>query len=671
MLGDLSFLVVPMNAASQLVGTLDKQDNDINSPSYQCQDYTKQISQWRRLKAIATGSWLKYGREGKIDVSEETKEYLPRYSAEDLSIYCDRLNLTPFEDKFRQVLEELNALMFSGGIEYKDLPLELYHNEELTQQSGIAPYWDDIDGHGLSGDLFLYGVMECALRDGHTFLFVDYTARQAAKNLAEYNQFERRPYWVHIDPRDVVNWRVEDEAGRDRLLQVTIREQFLEKDGEFGEKFTTRYRVYRLEGDDKGVVFVGWVLYETLNPYDALTPGSGYSSSPESKTNTAYQKVVELDRGILYLPYIPLYPIYATKPEKWGVTHPPLCAIAELNLQQYRDSSDYNYRHHLCNIDMLELVSDQGMSPPETIQIAPGRTLPFGFRARWVSPDPTTLNVTRQKIRDTEEKIAFMQADYLKKPVERQTAFTTSVQLGSLDSKLEMSASFFCLSMRSPLKATANYLGYEQGGYLVVNPDVAKSQTADPQMADFYKRLRDEGFISDQTLRNILKDMGTFPEWYSIEKEQEQIAFEQSQIVTGIAPFAPDAALMKSLADLALKDIIDKRTLLLILQAAGSLPPEVTVDDVILRSGEEIALAAIGSFGLAPADPNKPPGSIDLDPNRLLTALTALEKMGSPLAEDVKATLNQYLIGSATEIGRRKASPKSDRMAKIDQGGTE
>lgn len=652
-------LMPAMNYASTLIDTTFQPGGDKNLPSYKCQDYQKQIAVWQRLKAISEASWLEYDSDGRIKDTQATRQYLSKFTAEDDATYRDRLNLTPFEDKFKQVLQELNALMFSGGVEKVNLPFELYHSQEETDSLGISPYWDNIDGHGLSGDLFLYAVCEDALRDGHTFIFVDYTPLPPARTLAEYKLIERRPYWVHVDAADVVNWRVVEDAGRDRLVRVTICEHSLEPDGEYGEKNVTRYRVYRLEQSEQGAFYVEWVLYEQFDPFSA-------NGSTAPSNNAAYQKTVEVDRGQLLLPFIPLYPVYAVKPIKWGVTKPPLCAIAELNLQHYRDSSDYNYKHHLCNVDMLELVSDQGMSPPEAIEIAPGRTLPYGFRGRWVSPDPTTLNVTRQKIRDTEEKIAFIQADYLKKPVERQTAFTTSVQLGSLDSKLEMSASFFCLSMSNVLRATANYLGYEQGGYLVVNPDVAKTQTADPQMVQLYKNLRDDGFISDLSLRNIYKEIGTFPEWYSMEKEQEQIAAETQQMALQPKPFTPDAALMKSISELALKDIVDKRTALLILQAAGSLPPDVTVDDVILRSGEEIALTAIGSFGVAPADPNKPAG-VDLDPNRLLTAYTVLTRAGSPVAEELKQTLNKYLLTSATEIGRRHGSPKTDPTTKEAQ----
>ena len=632
-----------MNVEAEVKKQLGIERGDKNSPAYECADYILQCSTWERLQAIETASWLQYGHDGKVISTQEARSYLQPFTGEDNGSYELRLNLSVYEYKFQEALQELTALVFSAGVEKVDMPFELYHSQEETKSSGLVPYWDDIDGKGTSGDMFLYQLVYDGMRDGHTFVFVDYTSLPPGLTLAEYNAIARRPYWVQIDSRDVINWKVETINSRTMLTRVTVREKTCELDGLFGEKEITQYRVYRLEADEQGT-YVSWQLYHQ----DLDIPAAARS-------------LPVVDEGVLRLEDIPLYPIYIGKPERWGVSKPPLVAIAELNLQHYRDRSDYNYTHHLCNVTMLEMISDTGAPPPEQLIVAPGRILPSGYRARWVSPDAQSLNITRQKIRDCEESISFLRADYLKKPLPDQTAFATSVQLSAVDSKLEISAQFLCQSLKSVLEETAEYMGVPSAGYILVNPEVRKVQSPSAEMNAFYKNLQVDGMISLMTLRNIYKDMGVFPEWYSADLEEQQLLVESTMANQQTQMFSPNPDLFKAVSEAALKDMIDKRTALMILQSAGALPPDVTVDDILLRSGEDIALQAIGTFGVAPADPNAPSGGVALDPNRILTAYTALQKMGSPVAEELKQSLNQYLVQSANEIGKRHGTPKTDK----------
>lgn len=619
-------------------------------PSYKNLSYRAQAPVWKRLKAIACGSWIKYNENGVVKRTKEAEKYLIRFEGEENEDYENRLAQTPFDDKFGQTLEEFTTLSFSGGVEKMQMPFALWHTPEETEASGFAPLWENIDGHHTNGDLFLFARFKEALRDGHTFIFVDYANVQPATTLAEYREAadQRRPYWIAVEAANVPNWRTVKINGHETLVQATVKECAIaaDPDSDFGEIEVEQYRTFRLFEDEQGKRFVSYQLFQ-------LKVDKRFEDIPKEIQEQMHQFAPEgnaefeiIDEGEISIAEIPLYMIHTGNFIKFGESQPSLKALAELNLLLYNDTSDYNYKHHLCNVDVLALDNPNGQVI-DKIVISAGRTLdlPAGVRASWLSPSPATLSFSRQKIIDLETQIGFLKADYLRKPSDRQTAFTTSAQLATLDSKLELACRNFCDCLKHVLQATAEFMNESFSGYILLNPQVNQRQ-GDPNLYQFFRQLKSEGDISTRTYRNLLKDYSLLPEWYSVAKEDELMAEETAIATSGKAPFNPQPDLMKQVADLALKDILDKRTALEILDMAGCLPMGVTVDMVLERSGDTINLEVIGSYLSQPADESAIQGigkSLPIDPNRLLTAYSKLAAVGSPDAAMLKEALIKYI----------------------------
>ncbi len=620
-------------------------------PSYENYDYRRQAPIWKRLKAVATGSWIQYSDDGTVKITKEAEKYLIRFEGEEDDDYEDRLAQTPFDDKFGQTLEEFTTLSFNGGVEKLQMPFALWHSQEETEATGFKPLWENIDGHHTHGDLFLFERFKEALRDGHTFIFVDYANTQPAANLAEYRESadERRPYWIAVEAINVPNWRTVKINGRETLVQATVKECAIAADpnSDFGEIEVEQYRVFRLFEGDNGERFVGYQLFEIKG--DKRLENLPKEVREQMATISDMRDIKDfevIDEGEISIAEIPLYMIHVGNFIKFGVSKPNFKAIAELNLLLYNDSSDYNYKHHLCNVDVLKVLNPNGQTL-DPIVISPGRTLnlPAGVDANWLAPSPATLSFSRQKIIDIEALIGFLKADYLRKPSDRETAFTTTTKLGNHDSKLKLACRNFCNSIKHVLEATAGFLSEPFSGYILLDPQINQRQ-GDPNTWQFFRQLRTEGDISQHTYRNLLKDYSLLPEWYSAAKEAEFIAEETAIANSGKAPFSPNPDLMKQVGDLALKDIFDKRTALEILDQAGSLPMGVTVDMVLERSGDTINLEVIGSYLSQPASEDAAQGiggSIPIDGNRLLTAYSKLAAIGSPDAPMLKAALMKYL----------------------------
>jgi len=217
------------------------------------------------------------------------------------------------------------------------------------------------------------------------------------------------------------------------------------------------------------------------------------------------------------------------------------------------------------------------------------------------------------------------------------------------------------------LEATGQFLDDGFAGYILLNPQINQRQ-GDPNLFQVFRQLQGDGMISSHTFRNLLKEYSLLPEWYSEAMENQFMAEEAAQASAGRAPFSPNPDLMKAVVDLALKDLLDKKTAIEILYTAGTLPPDVTVEDVLERSGDTINLQLVGTYLSQPMDESAAQGiggAIPIDPNRLMTAYSKLASVGSPDATMLKQALMKYLDSPKNwQPAVSKAKPTYDTILK-------
>jgi hypothetical protein len=82
------------------------------------------------------------------------------------------------------------------------------------------------------------------------------------------------------------------------------------------------------------------------------------------------------------------------------------------------------------------------------------------------------------------------------------------------------------------------------------------------------------------------------------------------------------------------------------LGTAGNLPVDVTIEDVLERSGDTVNIQMVGTYLSQPMSEDAADGigaSLPIDPNRLMTAYSKLASVGSPDAEILKQALMKYL----------------------------
>ena len=134
-----------------------------------------------------------------------------RYVKEPESAYLERLRRAAYYNYCAPIVDLYNAHLFRQG------PVR------ITDETALVEFFENVDGFGTSMDAFMKEAECLAQVFGKMHVVVDQpAARREPQSAAEAERLGLRPYLVKLDPRDLVNWQL-DEAGE--LVWARIRER--------------------------------------------------------------------------------------------------------------------------------------------------------------------------------------------------------------------------------------------------------------------------------------------------------------------------------------------------------------------------------------------------------------------------------------------------------------
>lgn len=427
-------------------------------PDFQCAAYRRQAPTWRYLDDVYAGAdaWTHRDESGMVFPTTKTPAYLPKEPKENDANYIDRLQRSPFQDKFAQAVRDFVGILFLNGVEFHNVP------------PIILQHWGNLDNKGTNGKLFLMNLATAAMRRGHVFALIDCPSHQGELlTIADVQQ--RRPYWVEVSPLDVLNWRSINWHGTQTVTQATIRQSLTVAAGKYGE--------------------------EQIDSYLRLVPG-GYEQSTISKEkqelilSAGTYGVIRGDR-VDPLPFIPLVPIYGgAKPNPGAVFEsiPPLKSLADLNVAQYQINSDHRNKMHRCCFPQAVMM---GSMDDEELVLGPNTVvqLPSGGAFSWIEPRADSLTHSRQELIDIDVAMDFLSAQYLIKPSDRQAAMVSLIQASKVESSLYQFAESFIGGVNQCLDIHAKYLGLPSGGTISLQTKFFQQQQSDPNLLVGYTNL--------------------------------------------------------------------------------------------------------------------------------------------------------------------------------------
>jgi hypothetical protein len=233
------------------------------------------------------------------------EKYLHKEEAEPNKAYQERLHRATYTPIYRDSIRAYAGLL--NRFQLIDPPASLEQSEKNIDLQGesIQSFWNRCD--------------ERSLRDGGVYIMVDMTQGEEGNFLDEL-QSDRRPYMMMVDRKDVINWSIVNENGREKIAHATVRQlQQVPTPNGFGVELEPVYYVFRPN------------LVETYT----LEKADG---------RWIQRKIKEVKTT---LPVVPIVWYGATAPH-FGQGELPLSGLAELSIQHFQMRSDLQELLHKC-----------------------------------------------------------------------------------------------------------------------------------------------------------------------------------------------------------------------------------------------------------------------------------------------------------------------------------
>ncbi len=400
-----------------------KQQEDIVSVKHP--DFDAQSQQRVIFKDVCAGT---------LALRAKGRAYLRKFPAELPESYADRLRASTLHNLTEKTVQVMTGLVFQSEIKLgADVP------------AGIKTIAENIDNRGNHLNIFAREVFQKSFQ-GHSVILVDAPDFTAAKSLEDERRLKLRPYWIHYEADQVINWqtRVNAVSKSTELSMIVLKEATAERAGRFVIKNVTRYRALFLT--DAGAV--GWELWREI-------PRTG-------TLDDKFELVKEASGEIQKLSQIPVAVIYGKKRGELE-SAPALLDLALANLRHYNKQSNYDNLLALACIPvpftkgMESVDADEKLAFGADILMKLSENGEFG----WASVDAGAFESLRQDLKDLEDQMATLGLSMLADENQAVDVTATEALLNSIGETAELRVMAESLKdgIELALGLTAEYMG--------------------------------------------------------------------------------------------------------------------------------------------------------------------------------------------------------------------
>lgn len=341
--------------------------------------------------------------EGLDTLLEKSDTYNPKLPRETVGNYRIRLSLA----KLTNLLA--GAVRASEGLIVAKPPTLV---EGVNQR--VAPLWQDIDGFGTGGVVWLREVLRLIETEGVVLAVASSPVPAGATvTRADEQAMALRPYAALYRVRDVMSARFTRIGGRRVLQQLVLRERVEQRDGLYGTTMVTQYRVLRRGEPGKHMATV-W-RENAQGEFDQLGAA----------------EVIETDE-------LPVVEFSADPTAGFAMAAPPLLDLCDATLEHYLVKSDRRWAMRctcfpwLVRIGFVDEGSGTDVGPSEALDV------PLGGDAKFIGPPADSMQPTREELQDIERRAAALSLSFLagETPGEQQTATAADIDQEGQDAGL-------------------------------------------------------------------------------------------------------------------------------------------------------------------------------------------------------------------------------------------
>jgi hypothetical protein len=276
------------------------------------------VTNEHELYAEYKGDWKEVRDcvKGNRAIKKEREKYLPKLSGQKPEAYDSYLKKVKFFGATSRTLDGLHGNIFRKAPEQSGEVSETF-NKSL----------EDVDLMGTNIEQFVSDIINDTLQTNWGGILVDYARGEEALSLADAEKKGLKAYLKYYPAESILNWEYETIKGKTRLSMVVLVEPYIESDP--NDRFTVRkYNKYR-------------VLY--LNEITKKYRQDVYDDKISLTIPSEIDIVIKMRNE--EMDEIPFYPLPGNQPEK-----SMLYDLAQLNLQHYQDSADYQNGKHYTSI---------------------------------------------------------------------------------------------------------------------------------------------------------------------------------------------------------------------------------------------------------------------------------------------------------------------------------
>ncbi len=491
------------------------------TPETPSSDYEAMAPFWKMVRAILAGAPA---------MRQDCGTYLPKLPQEQKADYDCRVASAPFTNVYGDISGDLASKPFAKEVALSaDAAPQIVGvaNADGARSGGLA---QNIDGQGNNLHVFAGTSFKEGVDKGLTWIFVDHTRPRAtpvgrAMTQAEEAAQGLRPYWVHIQPENVIAAYSAVVDGREALVHVRIKECVRRREG-FGEVEVERVRVLdrdvTLQADDGYPLALGpptWTLFEE-----------------RKDANTGQEVWVEIDAGMFSVPIIPMVPIFIGQREGSSFrVVPPLRDLAHMQVHEYRQEAN------LENIAMLTafpMLAGNGVSPPVDEKNA-AIVVPVGPRAvlfappnsdgshgewKFIEPSADSLNFLEARLKSFREEMRELGMQPLARA--NMTVVTSGNISRKASSQVQKWALLFEDGLDRALAITSMYLGIEDTTGAELYKDFAIEAEEGAETSALLSAEK-QSILSKRVVAGEFKRRGIVSDAYDYDADQAQLAEEQ------------------------------------------------------------------------------------------------------------------------------------------------
>jgi hypothetical protein len=435
-------------------------------------------------------------QDSRGGVRDLKAKYLKQEDGEPNRAYEGRLMRSTYAPVYRDSIRAYAGLL--SRFQIVDGPASMLQAEKNIDLQGesLQSFWNKCD--------------EKALRDGGVYVMVDMTPDDEEQNFFDEQTVGRRPYLLLIDRKDVINWSVTYENGRERISHATIRQiRQNVQPGSYGVELEAIYHVVR-----PGLV-------ET---YRMEKNGMQWRQVKEREIATS----------------IPVVPIawYGATASRFATGDIPLNGLAQLSIQHFQMRSDLHELIHKCAMP-VPVRTGAKIGPdgqPLPLVLGPNTAVDLdaeGGKFEFAEPSGRSLERHQAEIRHVEELMDRSSLNFLY-GAEVKTATEASLRAAQVASKVASlvrnKTSSFNLVMRlwAVYNGEVDQINQESGISMndsLINKPMDASDVA--QLVNLYS----QGLVSKRTVLDELQRGGVLDPDLKVEDELSRVEEDhQSQL---------------------------------------------------------------------------------------------------------------------------------------------